>query len=249
MKYLISYAFTETKKLWSDRKYKVLLILPIIISILAVVIYWFSFQYELLSILFVGNYALRVLDIFISVIIPLYALMAAADLITSEKENGSAEASLLEIGQRNTMFYSKTLAIIGFGMLLIGVLFLGSSIVMPIVSSFSLNTMLTTFLVHMTYIFPLTMITLFSTVIASYCKSSSSTIVMGVGLYLIMSAVGILNRTIGNILPTEFMKFNYIFSYSGQTLMSYFLGFISIIAYSIIFLSIGSYIMYKTKLN
>jgi ABC-2 type transport system permease protein len=234
----------ETIKLFSLKKYKVLLIL---IGI-------FSFLCNMLRAVTQGNIIISfinspfvILTILTQFILPLIIAMATADLFTAEQEKGSIKALITRPVGRTNIFISKILTIVLYTVLLLLVCF-----VISIISSIAFNGIKSVNIIEMFISFalsvvPMIPIILFAVTISQLCKSSSSTIIIFVLGYIGIIAVATIIPSINPMMFTSYTGWYKLFIGAAMPAGKILNVLTLLTAYTLIFFSISSWTFEKKE--
>lgn len=177
----------ETGKIFSRKKYRVLLILSGIFCILIGLLARYANTSVNLSI---SNLPLSILSLFIYAILPLMIFMSTADLFTSEQENKSIKAIITRPVDHINVFASKVLAILVYCGSALGICFVIGSTVAILTSGMSPLDIVKTILAYLVSCLPLLTIILFSAFISQVAKSSSGSTILSVFGYIALLAIG-----------------------------------------------------------
>ncbi|MFZ5988811.1 MAG: ABC transporter permease subunit [Bacillota bacterium] len=243
MDILLSCTMNETQKILSKKKYIILFIISVFVTITASVINIITGQ-SLGAALF-NNISLpiTILNFMSSLILPLFILMLTSDSFSGEFLDSSIVMSLVRPISRYKIYISK---IISIGVCTFAFL-LGTFLVALIASLFGgrINDIIymipKSFISYLAAVIPMLLIAVLTAFMAQFTKSGSATIVLMILASVFLSTVSIFVPEIVTFLPTTYFGWYQNF-YSGTDIIRTLNELLYILAYGIIFLSAGSYL-------
>jgi ABC-2 type transport system permease protein len=228
----------ELTKLLSLKKYKALLLLTCLFSILAGLLG--RAAQGVLSLL-TTNTPITVLSIATEFLLPLIIFMATADLFTAEQENGTIKAVITRPVGRMGIFISKVLGIYIYTFLILLVCFVTSLIWSIVFNGIGLSKVAEILLSYAVSIIPILPVIFFAVTISQLCKSSSSTVMLSVLGYLIIVAAGIVLPKINPMLFTTYTNWYKLFIGAAMPIANIFNVVVLLVAYSLILFAVSSW--------
>ena len=194
------------------------------------------------------SFPLMVLSVFTNVFLPLFIFMAAAELFAGEVGSKSLKLVLLRPISRFKVFASKNIALSVYIIINLLVVF-----VVSILSCIVLNEVaILQNISHITFayfidIIPAIILAVFSTFLVQFFRTSSASLIACVLLYMVIRILSLFISSINNALFTSYLNWYSIWHISGAgSLRSINLLFM-LLAYGIIFFTLGYYLFDKKE--
>jgi ABC-2 type transport system permease protein len=247
MNVLLAGTISETQKIISRKKNVALLIIMLSIVFISAIVNLVASNTLGADIINHSKLPVTVLDFAIALIIPIFIFMITSDLFAGEISNNSMILSLVRPISRTKVYLSKLLSV---GIFIIGILaitFLDAFIVSLFGDSISevFGKLLLNLNAYVAAVVPLIMLVVITAFVAQFLKSSSGTIVLMIIGLLILPVLGTLLPEVRSILPTTYLDWYQNFSYGSVDIVSVANEFMFILAYVIIFLSLGIFFFEK----
>lgn len=195
------------------------------------------------------SYPLMILSAFTNVFLPLFIFMAASEIFAGEVGSKSLKLVLLRPISRFKVFLSKNIALIVYIIINLLVVFLVS-----ILSCIALNEgtillnisqVISAYLID---IIPAAILAVFSTFLVQFFRSSSGALTACVLLYVIIRILSLFISGLNNIIFTSYLNWYSIWHISGNGMLKSTNIFFMVLAYGIIFFTLGYYLFDKKEL-
>lgn len=243
---LFTGTINETYKIFSKKKFIVLAIFSLVVTIAAAILNVLSIQSFGASILKNSSLPVTILNFLSSMLLPLFVIMLTSDLFSGELKENSLAMSLVRPIARGKLYLSK---IISVGICTLAFL-IGTFLITSIASLFGgkfndiLSEIPTNFITYSSALIPMLLIAIISAFVAQITKSSSLTLVTMIVASILLSAVTMFVPQIVSFLPTTYLSWYQ--NFSGSIDFTIVLNeFLYILAYGIIFLFAGTYLFQK----
>lgn len=242
----------ELMKIFTRKKFFVLLIIEIIICVIAGGVSFLIGKASAGSIsasLMFSNMPMTMLAFFIQIYIPLMVFMASCDLFTGEVQDGTIRASFMRPVSRFKLFTSKVTAIAIMAVLFLATLFILTTIMKMLggVQMASATGIIDSFFAYSLDIVPLIVLILFAAMINQFLNSTSLSIVLCVIIYLGLYVLGIIVPQSSVLLFTGYSQWHNL--WLGITLP--FMSMVSkiglLIGYGLVFGCIGYYLFERKE--
>jgi len=234
----------ELVKMFSRRKYQVFLVLTGLLSIGIGSLGGFTKGWIGLS---SSNTPLTVLWLVTGFILPLMIAMATADLFTAEQENGSIKAVVTRPVSRISILTSKVLAIVSYTLLLLSVCLVTSLGYGLVFNGIGMSHIAEALIAYAVSIVPMLPITLFAVTVSQLCKNSSSAVMLFVFGYIVIFAAALVFPSISPMLFTSYTGWYKLFIGAGMPITSILNVLTLLVAYTLIFFSISTWIFEKKE--
>lgn len=234
---------SESTKLFKRNKYKTLLIC---IELLVIFIGMISNYAEGYINISLYNFPLNILSIFTNIFIPLIVFMAVADLFAAEQENGTIKAVITRPISRNEILISKMISILLYITCILTVTFIISSIIGILFGRTQVIDIPVNFAAYIISILPAIPIIFLSILISQLSKSSTSSVMLSVLIYIIIMALGLIFPSISSVVFTSYTNL-YKFFIGSQMPVKLILTVIGLlVGYSLVFFS-GAYALFEKR--
>lgn len=205
----ITAAHAELLKVFHRKKYRVLLILQSALCILLMLLSFGRGIPVLSRTLDLPAVPYVILNAGLLVVLPLMIFMMTADLFSGEAENGSMKAVLLRPVSRMKIFFAKILAIAGFVLLNLLLIWLIAAAFRTFAGDFSaVFPMLTAYVLS---ILPMLPVIAMSALAAQKIGNASLAIFVSLVLYVGLQVLGLLNTQLGAALFTTHFEWYKMF--------------------------------------
>ncbi|QHI71803.1 ABC transporter permease subunit [Aminipila terrae] len=242
----------ELMKIFTRKKFFVLLIIEIIICILCGGVNYLIGKASAGAVstsLMLSNMPMNMLSFFIQIYIPLMIFMASCDLFASEMQDGTIRASFMRPVSRFKLFASKVTGITIMAVIYLAVLFVLTTIIRFIggAGNASATGILESFFAYFLDIFPLIVLVLFAAMLNQFLHSPSLSIVICVIIYIGLYILGIIVPQASGLLFTGYAQWHNL--WLGVTLP--FVSMLSkiglLLGYGLIFGCIGYYLFERKE--
>lgn len=194
------------------------------------------------------SFPLLVLGVITNIFLPLYIFMLSAEVFSGEIADRSIKLTLLRPISRFKIYVSKNIAIIIY--ILINLLVM---LIATILSSLFLKTSFAN--MHLTQVIfsyiidviPAAVLAIFASLIAQFFKSSNGAIITMLCLYFLIRVISLLVSRFNNMMFTTYLNWSSMWFSSGATLLRGFNTLLMLLAYGIIFLTLGFYFFDKKE--
>jgi len=233
----------ENTKLFKRSKYKILLICIGILSIVLGVISNYTGGLINVSL---SNLPLNILSILTTVLIPLVIFMAVADLFAAEQENGTIKAIITRPISRSEILISKMIAILIYVTSILIVSFIISLFMGILFGRTQVINIPEIFIAYAVSILPIIPTIFLSILISQLSRSSSSSVMLSVLIYIIIMLLGIICPSISSVIFTSYTNWYKLFIGAQMPIKSILVIIGLLIGYSLIFFS-GAYALFEKK--
>lgn len=244
MNTIFANGMNELEKLMVRRTTKLFLIiaaaLPVLIKMLVHKLFitnWMSLP--------VDNINFSILDIFVTVFLPLYIFIAVTILFTSENEKGTLFA--VRPISRLELFTTKTIAIclmIGIQLFIVWLFLMVSSVIFD--QTFQFTTLLSSFGVFFISWVPLIILTALAILLAQFVNSSAIAVSSMIFLYLVMMFLPYAVPNVLYLFPTSY--FDWYMQWLGNMSIRWLTQTVTYLCSSFaLFFSTGYYIFNKKE--
>lgn len=195
------------------------------------------------------SYPLMILSVFTNVLLPLFIFMAASELFAGEVGSKALKLVLLRPISRFKVFVSKNIALVVY-------IFVNLSVVLlvSILSCLALNegTILPNIsqiiFAYFIDIIPAIILAVFAAFLAQFFRSSSGALTAGILLYVVIRILSIFIGGLNNIIFTSYLNWYSIWHISGNGVLKSINVFFMVLAYGIIFFTLGYHLFDKKEL-
>ena len=233
----------ENTKLFKRIKYKVLLICIGILSIVLGVISNYSGGLINVSL---SNLPLNILSILTTVLIPLVIFMAVADLFAAEQENGTIKAVITRPISRNEILISKMISILIYVTSILVVTFVIGLFMGILFGRTQVIDIPKIFIAYVVSVLPIIPTIFLSILISQLSKSSSSSVMLSVLIYIIIMLLGIIFPSISSMIFTSYTNWYKLFIGAQMPIKSILIIVGLLMGYSLVFFS-GAYALFEKK--
>jgi len=233
----------ENIKLFKRSKYKILLICIGILSMALGIISNFTGGLINVSL---SNLPLNILSILTNVLIPLVIFMAVADLFAAEQENGTIKAIITRPISRNEILVSKMISILIYVISILLITFIVSSVMGIFFGRTTVINIPEIFIAYVVSIFPIIPTILLSILISQLSKSSSSSVMLSVLVYIIIMLSGIVIPSISSMIFISYTNWYKLFIGAQMPIKSILTIIGLLLGYSLVFFS-GAYALFEKK--
>nr|WP_315023032.1 ABC transporter permease [uncultured Aminipila sp.] len=242
----------ELMKIFTRKKFFVLLIIEVLICILCGGVNYLIGKASAGAVstsLMLSNMPMNMLSFFIQIYVPLMILMAACDLFASEVQDGTIRASFMRPVSRFKLYASKITAITIMAVIYLAVLFVLTTI-MKLVGGAgvaSATGIVDSFFAYFLDIFPIIVLVLFAAMLNQFLNSPSLSIVICVIIYIGLYILGIVVPQASGLLFTGYLQWHNL--WLGVTLpFGAMLSKIGLIfGYGLVFGCIGYYLFERKE--
>lgn len=242
----------ELMKIFTRKKFFVLLIIEVLICILCGGINYLIGRASAGAVstsLMLSNMPMNMLAFFIQIYIPLMILMASCDLFASEVQDGTIRASFMRPVSRFKLYASKITAITIMSIIYLVVLFVLTTIIKLVGGSgtASATGIVESFFAYFLDIFPIIVLVLFAAMLNQILNSPSLSIVVCVIIYIGLYILGIVVPQASGLLFTGYFQWHNL--WLGVTLpFTAMLSKIGILlGYGLIFGCVGYYLFERKE--
>lgn len=242
----------ELMKIFTRKKFFVLLIIEVIICVLSGGVNFLIGKASAGAIstsLMLSNMPMNMLSFFIQIFIPLMILMASSDLFAGEVQDGTIRASFMRPVSRFKLYASKVGAITVMAVIYLVTLFTLTTII-KIIGGRELASsigIIDSFLAYALDIFPLIVVILFAAMLNQLLNSPSLSIVIGIIIYIGLYILGIIVPQASVLLFTGYSQWHNL--WLGVTLP--FMSMVSkiglLLGYGLVFGCIGYYLFERKE--
>ncbi|WP_297421587.1 ABC transporter permease [Clostridium sp.] len=231
----------ESTKLFKRSKYRSFLIFIAVLIIVLGLISNYTQGYINISL---SNLPLNILSILTTVLIPLIVFMAVADLFAAEQENGTIKAIITRPISRNEILISKMISILIYAISILVITFIVGSIMGIVFGRTQIIDIPEIFTAYIASIFPIVPTIFLSILISQLSKSSTSSLMLSVLIYIIIMLIGVIFPSLSSVIFVSYMNWYKLFIGAKMPLKS-ILTIIGLFAgYSLLFFS-GAYALFE----
>lgn len=220
MKKLRNCISAELIKLFERRKYKIIIMLP---AVYCLIVGLYSIAIKTRFQIGVTNIPLSVLSVCNNVIIPLMALLLAADLLAGEQEGKTIKSLLTRPVSRSCVYFGKLVSIMIYLIISYGITLLIALIMSAFSGNFTAFDLGTCFASYLLSIIPMFVVVIVTGFLSQISRSPSVTIIIGVLAAAGMGLVGTLMPKLYTMMLTSHMGFYKLFmgsSFSAYTILT-----------------------------
>ncbi|QAT42160.1 ABC transporter permease [Aminipila luticellarii] len=242
----------ELMKIFTRKKFLVLLIIEILICILCGGVNYLIGKASAGAVstsLMLSNMPMNMLSFFIQIYIPLMIFMASCDLFALEVQDGTIRASFMRPVSRFKLYASKITAITIMSVLYLGVLFVLTTIMRWAGGSASTAAMglVGSFAAYFLDIFPLIILILFAAMLNQFSSSPSLSIIICVILYAGLYIMGILVPQASGLLFTGYAEWHKLWLGITLPFVSMLSKISLLVGYGLVFGCIGYYLFERKE--
>lgn len=230
---------SEFIKLLSRFKNRVLLFLIAVISLFIALFSSGGLSVDIAGVsLRFYNGAFIVLDQLNRVVIPLIVFMLCSDIISHEFSDSTIKAGLLRPVNKTTLFTSKWLAVVLFGVCCLGVSFIFGGIISVTLGQMNIITALTAYIVS---IIPLCACAAMAALISSIITAPALAMFISIVVYILLNCAGFISSSWGVIFYTAHVNWYKMFTGSFSFMLFQSIANLALMlaAYTVIFLISG----------
>lgn len=233
----------ESTKLFKRSKYKICLIC---IGILSIGLGLISNYTGGLVNVSLSNLPLNILSILTTALIPLVIFMAIADLFAAEQENGTIKAIITRPISRREILISKMISILIYVISILIIAFIIGSVMGIFFGRTEVMDIPEIFIAYVVSILPIIPTIFLSILISQLSKSSSSSVMLSVLIYIILMLSGIIFPKVSSILFISYTNWYKLFIGAQMPIKSILVIVGLLMGYSLIFFSV-SYELFERK--
>ena len=233
----------ESTKLFKRTKYKILLICIGILSIALGVISNFTGGLINVSL---SNLPLNILSILTYALLPLIVFMAVADLFTAEQENGTIKAIITRPISRSEILISKMISILIYVISILTITFIIGSVMGIFFGRTQVINIPEIFIAYVVSILPIIPTIFLSMLISQLSKSSSSSVMLSVLIYIIIMLSGIIFPKVSSMIFISYTNWYKLFIGAQMPIKSILIIVGLLVGYSLILFS-GAYALFEKK--
>ncbi|MCX8132182.1 MAG: ABC transporter permease [Clostridia bacterium] len=239
---------SEITKLLLKKKSVMLLVFSALIPILSLILVSF-FQSGLgINPINAIDFPITVLGYFTGLFLPLFVVMAAADLFSGEIGERTIKIALLRPITRFKVYMSKIISIAIYISVYLGIVYIVSTVLGLFLEGREniLQAILKNFAAYIVAIVPMLLLGIAAAFISQFFKSSSGTLVISVLLFIIIKIAAVAVPDISGLTPISNMDWHLLWLSGSVSISKLFSVFMFMFSYSIIFLASG-YLMFERK--
>ena len=233
----------ESTKIFKRSKYKVLLIC---IGILSIALGLISNYTGGLINVSLSNLPLNILSILTNGVIPLIIFMVVADLFTAEQENGTIKAVITRPISRKEILISKIIAILIYVASILIITFIIGLVMGIFFGRTQIINIPEIFISYVVSILPVIPTILLSILISQLSKSSSSSVMFSVLIYIIIMLSGIIVPKVSSMIFISYTNWYKLFIGAQMPIKSILTIIGLLLGYSLVFFS-GAYALFEKK--
>jgi len=233
----------ENIKLFKRSKYKILLICIGILSMALGIISNFTGGLINVSL---SNLPLNILSILTNIFIPLIVFMAVADLFAAEQENGTIKAVITRPINRNEILISKMISILIYVISILIITFIIGLVMGIFFGRTQVINIPEIFIAYVVSVLPIIPTIFLSILISQLSKSSSSSVMLSVLIYIIIMLLGIIFPSISSMIFISYTSWYKLFIGAQMPIKSILIIVGLLMGYSLIFFS-GAYALFEKK--
>lgn len=237
----------EIQKLFFKKKFIVFIIIMAVISFLSA-FFISGIQSKLVFIAMDSiSFPLMVLSVFTNILLPLFIFMAASELFPGEISDKTLKLVLTKPISRFKIFISKIVTVTVYACLSLFVVFLASTIscLLLHVNIISLQYVIFSYLID---IIPALILVLFTILIAQFFRSSSSSIIACILIFIGIKVLSLFIPGLNNIIFTAYLNWNSLWISGTSNFFRTANVFFMLLAYGIIFFTVGYYIFDRREI-
>lgn len=236
----------EVQKLFLMKKNFVFMIILVLISALSALLLS-TIQSRLMFISLTSiSFPLLMLSIVTNVFLPLFIFMAAAELFSGEIADRTLKLTLTMPISRLKIYISKLTAIIFYTILNLLVVLLVSTLA-AVGSNMGIDSILQVFLSYLVDIVPLSILAIFAAFIVQFFRSISTALISSILAFIGLRVLGLVVPGLNHNLFTTYLNWSSSWFSSGISFLQNINLLILLIAYGIIFFTLGYYLFDKRE--
>jgi hypothetical protein len=236
----------EVQKLFLRKKTIVFLVIMALISFLSA--FFISvIQSKLLFIsLTAESFPLIILSVITNVFLPLFIFMLASESFSGEIADKTMKLTLTRPISRFKIFLSKNIAIVAYVILNLFVIML-STLIATVLFRFSFGSYGLIIISYILDAFPALIVVTFATCIVQFFRSSIGALVSCIFVFIGIKILAIFINGFNNAIFTSYLNWYTQWSSSGIKYLAHINLLFMLIAYGIIFFTIGFYLFDKKE--
>lgn len=192
------------------------------------------------------SFPLLTLSIFTNTLLPLFTITITSEVFSGEEGSKTLKLVFLRPISRFKIFVSKNIAIIAYIAINFAIVFTASMISGLLFNKIeayeSIGKILSAYCIDL---LPAVVFVLFAALIAQFFKSSGAALSVGIFIFMLLKVLSLILSIFNNIIFTSYLNWYNIF-YTGSYLRNLNILFM-VMAYGIIFFTIGFYIFDKKE--
>lgn len=243
---ILTGTINESYKIFSKKKYLILTIISIVISIGITLLNSLANKSLGASIINNSSVSITVLNFMSTMIIPLFVIMITCDLFSGEISNNSIVMTLVRPISRSKLYLSKLTAV-AFSTLIFLVITLIVSLFLSIPGG-NINNIIRdipNYLgSYLAFLLPMILVAIVAAFVSQLTKSGSMTVVVMILASFIITSLTIFFPGFAHLFPGNLLSLHEHF-YNQYNLSNVINQFLSVISYGIIFMFAGMYIFEK----
>lgn len=238
----------EIQKLFLKRKITVFLIITAVTCFISA-FFISSIQAKLAFVALSSvSFPMMTLSIFTNIFLPLFIFMAVSEVFSGEVANKSLKLVLIRPISRFKIYISKNAAIAIYIIINLLVVLI-ASIVSTMLLKIGFATQGVTQIIfgYLIDAIPAIVFSLFAAFIAQFFKSSSGALITCILCYLGIEVLSLFTKGFNNIIFTSYLNWYSMWSAGGSSFLRNINTFFMILAYGIIFFTVGYYMFDKKE--
>lgn len=236
----------EVQKLFLKKKTFVFIVILVIISSLSAFLLS-TIQTRLMFISLTSiSFPLLMLSIVTNVFLPLFVFMAAAELFSGEIADRTLKLALTMPISRLKIYLSKLTAIVLYAILNLLVVLVVSTL-SALASNIGIASISQVFLSYLVDIVPLIVLAIFAAFIVQLFRSSSTALISCILAYVGIRVLGLVVAGLNNDLFTTYLNWSSLWFSGGIGFLQNINLLILLLAYGIIFFTLGYYVFDKKE--
>ncbi|MDT8716492.1 ABC transporter permease [Clostridium sp. 19966] len=246
MNNLVANTINEIQKLFFKKKTIAFLIAMVLISFLSA-FFISSIQSKLVFIsLAAESFPLIILSSITNVFLPLFIFMSAAETFSGEVSERTIKLVLTRPINRLKVFISKNAAIAIYSALNLFVIML-TTLLAAFIFKFSVGNLLNIFLSYALDIVPALVVITFASFMVQFFKSSSGALISCILFFMLLRILAIFIKGVNSAIFTSYLNWYTQWSSGGVKVLAHINLLFMLIAYGIIFFTLGFYLFDKKE--
>lgn len=246
MNSLKSNTMNEIQKLFLKKKTYVFLIITAVISFLSA-FFISNIQAKLIFISISSvSFPLIILSVFTNIFLPLFIFMAAGELFPGETADKTLKLTLTMPISRLKVYISKIIAIVVFIILSLLVIFLVST-VSALCLGVGVASVPQIFLSYIIDAIPALILAIFAVFIVQFFRNTSAALISCILAFIGIRVIALLNTSLNNNMFTSYLNWSSLWLTGGASFFRNINIFLLLLAYGIIFFTLGYYIFDKKE--
>ncbi|MCR5482083.1 MAG: ABC transporter permease [Clostridia bacterium] len=226
----------ELIKLFERRKYKIIIMLP---AVYCLIVGAYSIAIKTRFQIGVTNIPLSVLSVCNNVIMPLMALLLAADLFAGEQEGKTIKSLLTRPVSRSCIYFGKIVSIMIYLIISYGMTLFVALIMSAFSGNFTAFGLGTCFASYILSILPMFAVVIVTGFLSQIARSPSVTIILGVLASAAMGLIGTLLPQFYGMMLTSHTGFYKLFMGSTFSMYTIMTSLGMLLGYGLVFYVVG----------